>query len=261
MARIFSWDGFFRSNHSGTMLISFVAAVIGVGTILNPALADETRRETAETDKPSRLMARVQYYFDERDFNTLEIMVASDRLPLGLKFFGFTDLHGTENDADHRFDTTRSFSEYRLYHTGLGELIGLPGLGLMVEYNDFTPGSADLLRAGLLYKHGLSLPWLKSVGKQKGWLMWRAFPIESDGNGGQASLIWNLPIHERIGFSGFADLNVIEGSHDRWVVEPQLNFRLYKNIWGVIEYRYNGFEDANSVLKGEGFAPGIRIDL
>lgn len=195
------------------------------------------------------------YYLDSREFPTASIGLSANRLPFAFSLWGFTDFHGDHNSND--LALTRSFSEYRLSHSGLGDIIKISGLAFQVELNALSGSGNDLVRVGVTYKHNLPLPWLSDSSKQ-GWLQWRVFAYETDNNGGQASLIFNLPITLRIHVKGFADYNVIEGAHDRWVIEPELNVQLNARWWTLLEYRYNQYEDANPTIRGSSVALGLR---
>lgn len=221
-----------------------------------------TAPKLAEAAEQSRLRPKLKasYYFDSRDYNTLNIEVGGS-LPLGFSVWGFTDFHGDQDNAGSRGELTRTFSEYRLSHGGIGELLNIPGLGVQAEYNDMTPGDNNLGRFGITYKHAVPIPELGCIGGKPGWLQLRCFPLETDGDGGQVSLIYFLPIHDRVSIAGFADINFIEGATDRWIVEPQLNVRIHNQFWAILEYRYNGFERANDDLDGEGWAVGMRVDF
>lgn len=195
------------------------------------------------------------YYVDSREFTTASIAVSSNRLPLGVSLWGFTDFHGDHDDKS--LALTRSFSEYRLSHASLGQWTRVSGLGFQVELNALSGSGNDLVRAGITYRHNLPLPWLSGSG-QSGWLQWRAFPYESDNNGGQASLIYNFPISERFHVKGFADYNVADGTDNRWVIEPELNVKLAERLWALLEYRYNEYEEANPSVSGSSVAIGVR---
>lgn len=82
--------------------------------------------------------------------------------------------------------------------------------------------------------------------------------IHSDQDDG-ANLIYFVPLTQRLSITGFADLNVSEIGSDRWVIEPQLNFKINKRFAVVLEGRYNGFEDADSSLDGTGLALGLTV--
>ncbi len=54
------------------------------------------------------------YYWDSRDFNTVSLMYRRKNLPHGLSFWGFTDLHSSQNSDDNRSDLSTFFTEARL---------------------------------------------------------------------------------------------------------------------------------------------------
>lgn len=193
----------------------------------------------------------VAYLLDERDFNTASLFIASTRPLFGFSLFGFTHWHGDQG-SPRSTDLTRSFSEYRLTYRDLGKRLNISGLSGQIEVNAFTPSGKDLARFGLVYKHSVF---------QQGWLKWRVFPYETDGDGGQFSLVYKMPLSRGMHISGFADYNIKEHSDNRWVIEPQLNIRLTDRITGVIKFRYNEFQKANPNLDGSGTAIGLRVKL
>lgn len=174
----------------------------------------------------------------------------------GFSLWGFSDFHGDHDSND--LGLNRSFSEYRLSHGSAAKLFNTPGFSFQAELNSITGDGNDVVRAGLTYKHKLPLPWGKGT---KGWLQWRAFPYETDNDGGQASLIFFLPISPRLQIKGFADYNVMEGANNRWVVEPELNIQISRRLAALLEFRYNEFEDANPAIHGSGVALGIRYQF
>ena len=192
------------------------------------------------------------YYADQREYNTASISVASTRPLLGFSLWGFSDLHGDQHGPAKNL--SRSFSEYRLSHNSLSKLV--PGLGLQAEANFLTPTNTLVSRYGLTYRHTLPLPL-----STNGWLQWRAFPVESDGDGGQLSLIYFLPLHDRVHLKGFADYNYSHGGRASWVIEPELNFKVADGAWVLLEWRYNDFERRSTGLEGEGFALGLRYEF
>ena len=166
-----------------------------------------------------------------------------------------THFNAEQNNESARFELTRYFLEYRLskplFPNGKP---ALKGLNLEVEYNDSNGPDNDVLRFGLTYKH--SFPFFSD---SKSWLQWRYHPYETDGSGSQISLIYFFPLHERIYINGFADLNFEDNGPDRWVAEPQINFKLTDFMNAVVEFRYNEFEDANASLDGSGIALGLEL--
>ena len=197
--------------------------------------------------------ASMAYYWDNRDFTTLNLLTSTNGLPYDFSIWGFIDLHGAHKSSST--DLSRYFIEYRLNRKIDRDWVGgLDGLGFQTEFNDSESLSNNLLRFGLTYRH--SLPEFFG---QKGWLQWRGFPYETDGSGQQASLIYFLPLHERVWISGFADINFRESQKDVWVIEPQLTYKFTDRFSFLVEYRYNGFEDINPSVQGEGVALGMEV--
>ena len=197
--------------------------------------------------------ASMAYYWDNREFTTLNLLTSTTGLPYDFSIWGFIDLHGAHKSSST--DLSRYFIEYRLNRKIDRDWVGgLDGLGFQTEFNDSESSSNNLLRFGLTYRH--SLPEFFG---NKGWLQWRGFPYETDGSGQQASLIYFLPLHERVWISGFADINFRESLKDVWVIEPQLTYRFTDTFSFLVEYRYNGFEDKLSSVQGEGVALGIEV--
>ena len=204
----------------------------------------------SSTHKTSASMA---YYWDNREFTTLNLLTSTTGLPYDFSIWGFIDLHGSHKSSST--DLSRYFIEYRLNRKIDRDWVGgLDGLGFQTEFNDSESLTNNLLRFGLTYRH--SLP--EFLG-QKGWLQWRGFPYETDGSGQQASLIYFLPLHERVWISGFADINFRESLKDIWVIEPQLTYKFTDRFSFLVEYRYNGFEDMNPSVQGEGVALGMEV--
>ena len=199
--------------------------------------------------------AAITYYGDSRDFNTLDILTYAD-LPGGVKFWGFTDIHSDMHKPSARFELTRYFMEYRLSREIPSNWVfGIKGLGVQVEYNDATGPNNSLLNfSPLTYKLELELPWEK-----KGWVQFRAFPYVTKGDRQAISFTCFIPITDRLALGGFADWNFIDRAPDRWVAEPQLTYRIYKNISVALEFRYNEFEMASKTLSGWGIASGLEI--
>ena len=190
------------------------------------------------------------YYWDDRTYNSITLQVSARDLGAGFSVWGFTDFHGDQANAARRYDMTRSFSEYRLSNDRLGQWLHVKGLGVQLEFNDATAGNSDAS-----WRTGLT--WHIKTGPL--WMLWRAFPLQGNANQ-QASVAWNLRLHDRLHLSGFADANVLSDK-TVWVVEPQLNLRLLKPLWLLLEYRYHGFERLNPLLDGEGWALGLRYHL
>jgi hypothetical protein len=230
---------------------------IGFLTVTYAEIDQNNSRKDIEAQKlpGKKNIIEVSYYFDSRDYNTFNILTLFPDLPLDLKIFGFVDFHGDQNQSDNRFDLTRYFMEYRLGRPLLPKSSGwIKGLGIEAEYNDFNGQRNHVSRFGATYRHKLPL-----FGNSKSWLQWRYHPYETDGAGSQASVIYFISLTEDLFINGFADINFIENGRDRWLLEPQLNYKLTDLIDAAIEFRYNEFEDGNPKLDGVGVAVGLKL--
>lgn len=240
----------------------FFLAMLFLGLSISVGEASSTESQgksfeqvDTQTETPKKLKVELTYYFDTREYNTLNIVTSVPDLPADLKIWGFIDIHGDQNSGDRRFQLTRYFLEYRLSRLIFpkGDSV-FKGLGFEAEYNDFDGPDNDVLRLGLTYKH-----FIPFVNNSKSWLQWRYHPYETDNTGSQVSVIYSLFLTERIYISGFADLNLEDNKEDRWVIEPQLNLIVNESLDVVIEARYNEFEQANPALDGFGIAAGLKI--
>ncbi len=200
--------------------------------------------------------ASLSYYYDTREYSTLTIFTSVQGLPLGLSLWGFTDIHGDQEAGDPS-DFTRYFMEYRLSRDLDPDwVLGIKGLGLMAEFNDFNGSNNNLARFGPYYSTSFELPW-----KRQAKFQCRVFVYETDGQGWQCSMSYNVPFTDRLSLTGFADINFVENGTDQWVIEPQLNYMLDEHFSIIVEMRYNGFEDANANLDGFGVAGGLCMKL
>jgi hypothetical protein len=201
----------------------------------------------AERAKERRTVAQIAYYFDSRQFNTATVITSTDQLPLGFSIWGFADFHSAPKDTGERFDFNRYFIEYRLLRPLEPKwLAGLKGVGTVIEYNDLEGGENSLVRFGVSYKR--VLPW------HGAWIQGRVFPLETDGNGGQAALTYCVHFTADLFILGFIDYNWLEGGADRWVGEPQLFYKINERFTTLVEFRFNEFERHD-----KGLAVGIDL--
>ncbi len=222
---------------------------------LSPKLKSKPAGNIVKKSTPKKTSAIMSYYWDNRDFTTLNLLTSTTGLPYDFSIWGFIDLHGAHESSST--DLSRYFIEYRLNRKIDPDWVGgVDGLGFQAEFNDSEFLSNNLFRFGLTYRH--SLPEILG---RKGWLQWRGFPYETDGSGQQASLIYFLPLHERAWISGFADINFRESQKDVWVIEPQLTYKLDDRFSLLMEYRFNGYEDLNPTVQGEGVALGMEVSF
>lgn len=222
---------------------------------VSPKLKSKPTGNVVKKSPPKKTSASMSYYWDNRDFTTLNLLTSTTGLPYDFSIWGFIDLHGAHESSST--DLSRYFIEYRLNRKIDPDWVGgVDGLGFQAEFNDSEFLSNNLFRFGLTYRH--SLPEILG---RKGWLQWRGFPYETDGSGQQASLIYFLPLHERAWISGFADINFRESQKDVWVIEPQLTYKLDERFSLLVEYRFNGYEDLNPAVEGDGVALGIEVSF
>ena len=232
---------FGRSPHSAWLTPTLRA--VTVAALLVPSVFADPKPSVGRSEV--RTGTKLTYYRDARNYGTMNIMTSAAGLPLGLQFWGFTDIHGNQG-AD---EFTRYFMEYRLSRALPKQYVGIKGLGFQVEYNDFHGAGNSLARVGLTFRH-------RTYG-DRGWLQWRYFPVETDGDGGQASLIYFFPISKRASIGGFVDWNWTGARRGRWVLEPQLTYRLTDRLAVALELRHNDFERINPRLQGTGVALGL----
>lgn len=226
-----------------------VVCALSMMAIVHSTWAEEEAAAAAPTPKKSAwwkedetrpFWARLLYYLDTRGNNTMTAYYATQRLPLGLEIFGFTNFD-SEQDASNRFKMTQFFTELdltRLFKTPIG------GVGLQAEYNDAQGTGNSVARFGIVY-----LPRLDWIHKGKVFvatprLGLRIHPVETRGKQMQASAFWTAQLfHPRIVFEGFADYNINfnAGGTENWVVEPQLRWMILKHVGVQYEFRYNQF--------------------
>lgn len=189
--------------------------------------AEETLAETAVVVKeaPPAPNLALAYYRDTREFDTMAIQYSSKNIPWGLQFWGFTDLHSRQNMPDDH-DFSAWFTENRLT-----KMIG-KGFGAQIEHNDAGSYGNNLLRFGVVY----------TVPIKGKFLQLRYHPLETDGNGSQASVVGSFGFFDKKFFvEGFYDHNFIDGASDRAVSELQLRYMLTDNLGLLNEYRMNEF--------------------
>ncbi len=196
--------------------------------------------------------AKLTYYRDSRNYGTTNIMTSAAGLPLGLQLWGFTDIHGGQGGGDSG-EFERYFMEYRISRSLPSQIIGFEGLGLQAEYNDFQGAGNSIARFGVTFRH-------RTYG-DGGWLQWRYFPVETDGDGGQASLIYFFPLSKRASIGGFVDWNWTHARKGRWVLEPQLTYKLTDHLAVVLELRHNDFERISPRIQGTGVALGLEASF
>ena len=230
---------------------SFLFAILSVSSSTVFSNEKSTSMDAAKWDTNTAFT----YYYDSREFGTLNILTSAKGLPMDLFFWGFTDFHGDHKRDSGPADFTRYFMEYRLLKALDPEwTFGVEGLGVIAEYNDMNGRNNNLARFGIYHKLSYSLPWDKD-----GWWQTRLYPYETDGEGWQISTSYFVPFNSQFFLGGFADINFVENGKDQWVIEPQLTYKMSENFSLAIEYRYNGYENSNPTVDGSGVALGFEM--
>ena len=239
--------GYFRAPHRAWLTPALRALTLAA--LLVPSVFADTNAPVERSNVQTA--TKLTYYRDARNYGTMNIMTSAAGLPLGLQFWGFTDIHGNQGGEGDEF--ARYFMEYRLSRPLPKQYLGIKGLGFQAEYNDFQGADNSLARFGVTFRH-------PTYG-ERGWLQWRYFPVETDGDGGQASLIYFLPLSKRASIGGFADWNWTRARKGRWVLEPQLTYKLTDRLAVALELRHNDFERINPRTQGTGVALGLEASF
>lgn len=183
----------------------------------------------AESKTFGRPNASLEYWFDERGFNTINLTGGAP-LPHGWNLWGFVDLHSL--DEGTRGDTQTYFMEVnltrKLWSSG----------GVVFELNDGAGADNNVTRAGIFLQPDIGFLDFSHV---------KLFPLESDGTGSQLAFAWNKVfkglLDGRVSAGGFLDFNFESGADENTnvVTETQLRYRVFENFHVVLEFRYNEF--------------------
>ncbi|MEM7311741.1 MAG: hypothetical protein AAF497_01190 [Planctomycetota bacterium] len=216
---------------------------------------EELDKNISETRSKSGHWLLGEYDFDSRGFNVLHFMGAS-AFPGGFRIWGLLDIEGIDHLATQREDLSRYFLEIDIKRALY------KNVGVVAELNDLTGDNNAIGRFGFFWTPDTS--FLSNFG---GWWLTgdfkfgiKAFPYETDGEGGQFSFNWNKNFENilggRISAGGFFDLNLNAGPmNDSTVIvtEHQIRLRFFDNIHLITEFRWNQFLAADF-----GVAPGIQ---
>ncbi|MBA7705965.1 hypothetical protein ES703_114807 [subsurface metagenome] len=201
-------------------------------------LQQETRpAKTKKIDKKDRKgWMTAEYQFDTRGFNTINF-TGGAKLPYGWSLWGFIDIETADSHEGSRADAQEFFIEIDLKK----ELY--KGFGVVLEYNDGEAHHNSIGRLGVNYI--ARWDWLKKMDLN---LAFKAFPIETDGHGGQISFCWEKKFPKildgRFSMGGFFDLNFDSGPNDdetNVVSDTQFRYKLTKNLEALVEFRFNEY--------------------
>jgi len=198
-------------------------------------LQQETKTEKIKKKDRNGWMA-AEYQFDTRGFNTINFTGGAN-LPYGFSIWGFTDIETADSHEGSRTDAQEFFMEIDLKK----ELY--KGFGIVLEYNDGQARHNSIGRLGVNYIARWG--WLKKMDLNLGF---KAFPIETDGHGGQVSFGWEkkfpMLFDGRFSMGGFFDLNFDSGANDdetNIVTETQFRYKLTENLEALVEFRFNEY--------------------
>ena len=217
-----------------------------IAAIKNTERAEEFHQEpkaaiARKIDKKDRKgWMTAEYQFDTRGFNTINFTGGAD-LPLGWSIWGFTDIETADSSDGSRADTQKYFLEIDLKK----ELY--KGFGVILEYNDGQGRHDSIGRFGVNYI--ARWDWLKKMDLN---LAFKAFPIETDGHGGQVSFCWEKKFPKfldgRFSMGGFFDVNFDSGANDdetNIVTDTQFRYKLTENLEALVEFRFNEYKVAS----------------
>lgn len=191
-----------------------------------------------------------EYQFDTRGFNTINF-TGGAKLPYEWSLWGFIDIETADSHEGSRTDAEEFFMEIDLKR----ELY--KGFGVVLEYNDGQGRDDNIGRFGLNYI--ARWDWLKEMDLS---LAFKAFPLETDGHGGQLSFCWDKKFPEflegRFSVGGFFDVNLNSGPNDNKtniVSDTQFRYKLTDNLEALVEFRFNGYLVAS---QEDGFGIGVK---
>ena len=182
----------------------------------------------------------LMYQWDTREFNTLNVE-GSAPLPLGFNVWGFVDFMTPMNDAHKNEDIADFFYEIDLKRKVVWDC------GVILEANDQQGLENAVGRAGVFWE-----PKSKFLEDTHLWFLLKAFPYETDHEGGQVAIAWDKRFSDflegRFSMGGFFDVNINSGADDdgtNIVSETEFRLRLIEGLHFVTELRYNGLLDAD----------------
>ena len=213
----------------------------------------------AEQD-PSRLGLMdfgATYYLDSREFNTMTFDYHYDIAGKmhGWQFHGYTDLFSLPKDLQTtspktgRADLSHWYTENRVTRMIGRDEGAYTFFGIQLEHSDGNGIDDNLLRLGLVY----TAPFVPSK-----FLQIRVLPLQSDGEGGQISIINQFQfIDNTIALEGFFDYNYFNDGRDPIIhSEIQLRYMLRPGFGVTGEYRYN-----EALTDSSGFAIGATVQF
>lgn len=188
-----------------------------------------------------QVRAGLRIFFDTREFQRYKWIGTARSLPGELNFFGFVDLDTHRGELVGWPD--RYFTELRAWRKIAWNV------GPAVEFNRGA-GRGQVLRTGILWD--LPMRWV-----DPGMVVsLKIYPLETDGDGGQVSWSYRVPLPARLTIEGWLDLNVVRGRLVT-VTETLLRAPLWKRLDFLVEYRHSG----SPPRQRTGVAFGVELGL
>ena len=192
-------------------------------------------------------------YWDSRDFSVLTIN-SLIKLPNDFEYFQFVNYTSPLGDTSQLDDWNDFFTEIHLRRPISKESELVPHLDWNVMWADggFPSGVG---RLGIRWRLHDTPGWLGKFITDSLDLQYAItfHALQSNGDGWQIEHVYRRSFLDGLMYvSGFADHNITEDSSSAWVTEHQIGAKLYRNVYGVAEYRYNSFL-AGPLRSGWGF--------
>ncbi len=189
----------------------------------------------AKADGKASCWGRVSGYIDSRANYNVVFTGGASGLPFGMNLFGFAD---AETEKHHSSWLKKPYTEVSLAKKTEN------GLGAAIEHNRDFNFDKGVTRVGLVYEPSLLKAGVTGL---------KFYPLSTNNNGVQAVLYGSKRFNKGdIVVDGFFDYNF---KPRKIVTEIQVGKRLNEGVYGVVEWRYNGFKD-----KGERMGAGVGLE-
>ena len=194
---------------------------------------------------------KVAGYYDTRRMSSASLTGGVNDLPLGADFFGFADVYSEEKHLD---EVQNSYTELKLYRKAtLGDINSVLGksVGPAIQYDRDFSLRRGIARLGLTFEPNL----FKYIGSDS-LVGANVYPFSSEKGGVQLGFYAvDYFFNDFFCYDAFFDYDINpQGEKPKIVSEIQAGVKIWKNLYGVIEGRYNGYLD-------DKFGVGIGLEL
>ncbi len=163
-----------------------------------------------------RSTLKLDTYYETREKAGATLIGRTSDLPLELKLFGFTTV-GAKSERYLELQLSRGL---------------VNGIGVITEFSENFASSSSTNRLGLVYE-----PPLPSAFQGDAFNL-KYQPLSTNSRGQQFSFAGRKNFNPKTYLEGYFDYN---SKPDKIVSELQFGRNLTGNLFGVIEYRHNGF--------------------